>query len=381
MAKLVFSSKRQIDEWNPHIVRYIRDKAPEIHGTYYHLLKKMGDVPEDIKGKIRATLGNDKSDVLEANFETWIAKWNSAQIILNKAKKLGIYPLAYRLEPTVSEPVDIDPIEGSKFGGVPDFRQNYSFRFSKEKGHLEIISRLWPSCGGCGEYMRFLAGVDLSDWLLPIHYMTANSPDRKLHGLKINDPNIHYFQYSGLGLGKNLCADSWPLFKPFFQIFYCNKPHFDSPAFDSMLYIEHRNSECDEKLLDIEAYRKTISRFVKDNNIKSNIPIQTLEGLALRFDIDLQEGELIKKWMENAIEKHPEVFGNESPYQFFGRPYSQHEQKRYGCQNTSLGLHRMAPIVNWTDLDHDFSYQIYGCLICQYPERRQIHCKTDRSCT
>lgn len=365
--KFAFPHKKNVDEWNPHIVRYIRDKAPKlpiIHYAYYYLRNP-----------------NDKPGALEANLGEWLATWNSAQAILNGKKKLGVYPLAYRLEPTLSEPLDTDPIEGSKFGGVPDFRHEFEFQHPDGKEPLEVISSLWPRCGGCGKNMRFLAGVDLSDWLLPIHLMTANSPTHTCYNSKIRDSEIPLYQHSGLGFGKNLCADFWPLVKPFFQIFYCRDPHFDSPAFDSMLHIEHRHSEDDEKLLDIETYRKAISQFVADNKIESNIPLQTLDGLTLRFDIDIPGEEYIKDWMKRAEEKHPEVFGGTAPYQFFGHPYSQQTERRYGCQNAFLGLHRMAPIVNWTDKDHDFSYQIYGCLRCQGQESSQVYCKTDGSCT
>ena len=284
MTKLAFPSKRRIDEWNPHIVRHVRDKAPELSGTYYNLLKNLNDLPEEHRRELQALLGDDRTNVLEANFSGWLSKWNSAQTILNGKKELGIYPLAYRLEPTLSEPLETDPIAGSKFGGVPDFRHTYRFQHPDGKDPLEVISNLWPSCGGCGENMKFLAGVDLSDWLLPIHLMTANNPTQTSYGSKITDSDIHYYQHSGLGFGKNLCVDS-PIHKPFFQIFYCNEPHFDSPAFDSMLQIEHRYHGREEKLLDIETYRKSISKFVADNKIESNIPLQTLEGLALRFEI------------------------------------------------------------------------------------------------
>lgn len=375
-----FPHASNVDEWNPHIVRHVHDEIPELKGSHYDVLKSLKDLPEEHKGKLRAIMGNDNSTALEANLKQWLTTWNAAQSILNGERKLGVYPLAYRLETVLSESLEEDPIKGSKFGGVPDFRHTYKLQHADNKDPLEVIASLWPRCGGCGENMRFLAGVDLSDWLLPIHLMTANNPTRTSYGSEITNSDIHYYQHSGLGFGRNLCADS-PSHKPFFQIFYCNKPHFDSPAFDSRLQIEHRYSGRAEKLLDMETYRKAISQFVKENKIESNIPIQTLEGLKLRFDIDIPGEEFIEDWMEGVVEKHPEVFGNTAPYQFFGHPYSQQTERRYGCQNTFLGLHRMAPIINWTDQYHDLSYQIYGCLRCPGQESREIYCKTDRSCT
>lgn len=379
-----FPLQTQEDEWNPHIINHVHDKALDMEGTYYGFLKKKGNDPEGGKGELKLSdlVGDDKSGVLEANFEKGVTLWKSAQTILNETQMLGMFPLAYRLEPILSEPKDRDPIEGSKFGGVPDFRYGSGSSHPNEKKYLEAITRRWPRCGGCGEHMKFLAGVDLSEWLLPLHYMTANSPNHTSSGSKITDRNIHSYQHSGLGFGRDLCAPYWPLMKPFFQIFYCHEPHFDRPVFDSILLIEEKPSECDEELLPMGAYKKAISTFVKKNNIESNIPLQTLEGLALRFDIDIPGEEFIAEWMKDVVEKHPEIFGyKEAPYSFFGRPSSQQTEKRYGCQNTFLGLHRMAPIVNWTDQDRDFSYQIYGCFRCKGQESEQVYCKTDGSCT
>jgi len=365
--KLAFPFLEQVDEWNPHIVRYFRDEVPQ---SKKDLLSEKDDLEKR-----------------NANIKIWLDKWNSAQEILNKAKRKGIYPLAYRLEPKLSEIKRVDPVEGLKFGGIPDFRSDFSFKdgLSKGKTPKELIANFWPRCGGCMEYMRFLGGVDLTDWLIPIHMMTANNPTKTSYRSNIPEDEIPYYQHSGLGYGRDLgdIGFGFGLTRNFWNIFYCDSPHFESPAYDSRIIVESRFRDENKEVMDIKRYKKEIREFVKKHKIKSNIPIQKLEGLTLKFDIDVPGKEFPDAWMCEAAEEYPEIFGRDrdSDYQFFGKPRSQQTEKRYACQNSFLGLHRMAPIVNWTDCDHDFTYQIYGCLKCRGQESHDIYCKTDGSCT
>ena len=242
---------------------------------------------------------------------------------------------------------------------------------------MEVVSNLWPKCGGCNEHMNFLGGVDLSDWLIPIHVMTGGGMDS---GPKVTSLDLKSSQYSGVGFGRTICSDS-SAHRPFFQMFYCNEPHFDSPAFDSMIHAEQRYEGDKGKVMNVEEYRDVVSQFVKDNGIESNISIRSLEGVALKFDLDIPGEDYGEDWMYDVEEDHPEIFGREGDYQFFGKPESQQGNRRFACQNTYHGLHRMGPIVNWTDRDHDFTYQVDGCLKCLGQESNQVYCKTDGSCT
>ncbi|MFA6461649.1 MAG: hypothetical protein WCV90_05230 [Candidatus Woesearchaeota archaeon] len=372
MTKFAFPNKKVVDEWNPHLVRYVRESAPLF--TSHHA-------------------NEQEMALFSGHIQTWLSQWNSAQRVLNEVQSAGVYPLVYRLDPQLSVPLEIDPISGSKFGGVPDFRYEIKNWASSEGELQERISTLWPKCDECGEHMRFLAGADLSDWLLAIHVMTANEPTHTNYGRKITEADIHYYQHSGVGFGKNVCADIWPFISPFYQIFYCADHHDkDVPFSDARIQIERRYGKRyeeralgDKKLLDIEPYREVISQFLADHKIESDLPIQTIDRLSLKFDIDIP-GKRNIDWMGKVREAHPEIFGEErgvngktSPYQFFGHPYSQQDERRYACQSTFLGLHRMAPIVNWTDQNEDYSRQIYGCLRCHGDQ--EVYCKVDGSCT
>jgi len=252
---------------------------------------------------------------------------------------------------------------------------------------LEMISTLWPKCEACGDHMNFLASVDLSNWIIPIHYMTANNPTHTDIGTKLNKSNFKSYQHSGLGNSGETCMDTefGLSIRPIYNIFYCDKFHFDTPSFDSILYVEGRHRNSDDNILDVKTYTELISEFVKSNKIKSSVPIQNLEGLTLKFDLDIPGKEFVDDWIYDIMNKYPKIFGSNSSYQFFGRPKSQQTELRYACQNTYSGLegfHRMAPIVNWTDQSQDVTNQIYGCLRCKETEgRRTVHCKTDKSCT
>jgi len=439
--KLIYPYNRFLDEWNPHLVRYVRNEISSNEDNNSRLMSYCKIVGELQKAGISVNneavnnmLAKDPTRItVDKTYAEWFSKWNTAQSALRNASiyipemmknydqypkqtrldilsdwfkacdsqksneqtqslmrnvdiTAGIYPLAYRLDPILSEPLDSDPIVGSKFGGVPDFRREYQFKNKDETKLLDIIEKLWPKCGECGEHMNFLAGVDLSDWILPIHFLTANEPTHTDYNTKIENSQIHYYQHSGLGYGDKLGANFWPASRIFFNIFYCDTKHYGSHAHDAMILSEKRveNYEFpDNKILDLEKYKNIISEFVKSKNIKSSIPIQNVEGASLRFDIDAP-GDNAKDWMEDVTELFPEIFGKKSPYQFFGRPHSQQDEARYGCQNTSdginaLGLHRMAPIVNWTNENIDVSNQLYGCFKCVGNETNKIYCKNDRS--
>jgi hypothetical protein len=351
-----FKTKKQIDEWNPHIVRFPREKIPE---DKYPLL-----------------FGNDQSaQLLDSHFQEWMTKWNEAQRILNGKKKIGIYPLAYRLEPKLSEVLELDSLEDSKFGGIPDFRQEYGFKFPKNKTLNQLIKEKWPKCSCCYEPMNFLCGLDMNDWLLTIHNMTST-----------NSIGENKYQNSGLGFDKAVGINSWPSHSIKWNIFYCKEPHFDNPNSDAGIRINHifKSSNLEltskEKVWSQEEYAQAISKVTIANKITSNIPIQKITGYSLKFDVDIPGTEFYPDWITEETEKYPQIFGKKSKYQFFGQPHSQQMPKRYFCQNSYLGVHRMAPIVNWTDQDNDFSYQIYSCLRCGN-ESNYAWAKTDGSCT
>jgi len=415
------------DEWNPHLVRYIRKELPLMKP--YQRLKETSDrraasaIGETLKvlGKespsekdmemmvsyfqsrrepqnLLHKIMNEDIEKLNANLKTWQNKWTAAQKILNRIEDKGVYPLAYRLEPQLFEPSKNGAL-GSNFGGLPDFREDHNFLYRNhpqiKKTPEELIEEKWPRCGECGQYMAFLASVDTIDgWMLAIHKMTANKPTKGTYGEKL-DPksdNYQYYQSSGLGYGNDLCADSWPLFKPTFRIFYCADNHIHSPNSDARVYIQSRENPANRRLfggddpirnfMEREEYWAEMSEFVEKNKIFVEEYVTPIIGFDLKFDVDIpggdEEYELYEK-IDEATEKHPKIFGKESPYQFFGKPYSQQDETRPYCTNSFHGLHRMAPILNWTDNEHDFSRQIYGCLRCV--NEGVVYCKTDGSCT
>jgi hypothetical protein len=222
--------------------------------------------------------------------------------------------------------------------------------------------------------MEFLCGVDMAEWLTTIHLLTATTP-KDHQGMEISGDKVYWTRNSALGGDKALCLDSpWPYFKPFWNIFYCAENHPYNPNLDSLIFLDKRmnydyykahlkEESPTERLKRRKRYVTAVSKFMKENKIESRIPIQQVKGYNLRFDLDIPEEKRTPEWAENLTEQYPDIFGIEGHYQFFGRPHSQHDEARFACVN-GPNLHRMAPIINWTDDEEDVSYQIYACLGC-----------------
>ena len=108
------------------------------------------------------------------------------------------------------------------------------------------------------------------------------------------------------------------------------------------------------------------------------IPIQFVENWELRFDLDCpMRFSGYNPSIDNVYDLTVEhdLFVHKSPYQFFGRPDSQQQERRY-CDDMGL---RMSPIVSWSDSHHDMTRQIYGSP--WMTDHKDMHCRMDNSCT
>lgn len=368
--KSAFAFSKTEDGWNPHIVRVppVLDEDAKEKLESESFLKILAE-----KGDEKYVRRYAKFVLVEQHLKEFSAKWHEAQQILrNKGKRKGIFPLAYRLEPVLSDELTLDPVDGNKFGGIPDLRHGYGFIHKKEEGLDKLIARAWPKCSCCHEYMNYLCGLSLGEWTIPIHLLTRRKFPKE-------GGQYEASIRSGLGFDGSVGAEHIN-FNWFWNVFYCREPHFDNPNSDSVVLKSIKYEE--SKLFGAEEYKKAVDEFVSANKIESNIPIQTVKGFNLRFDVDIPGVSTYLSWLTDLREdqKHSEIFGRDGDYQFFGEPRSQQTEKRPFCSNSYFNQHRFAPIVNWTDQEKDFTYQIDGCLRCT-ENFAPVWCKTDGSCT
>lgn len=393
-----------VDVWNPHIVY-------ECNSEWQKYLKNMSFI---------GTL----NDVFVQNAKTFIQKHQEATQVIDALPgaeiyrtsiqekfgcKSGWFPLAYKLYPILSVPVedDKDDLALSKFGGVPDFTYFYDFvvpdeklaNKSKRQTCREALERSWPKCSFCRRCLKYLCQADLTDWLAPIQALTCHTP-KGWHTPISGVGNGHLYQHIS-------SSQYW------FYIFYCDCGNYDSPNQDAHVIIQVdqrdiwnrmtkgllKDLEPDCELSEPEKRNKCLwswdeymdetTKFMRENSIHPSepaseedpgaIPIQFIEGWDLRFDLDCpmrfdEYNEVIDGVYEGANEH--DLFAHESPYQFFGRPDSQQGGgQRYFDE---MGM-RMSPIVSWSDSRHDITRQIYGspCMT----DHQDVCCRMDNSCT
>lgn len=412
-------------EWNPHIINKINKKAVE------KLCKK------------EAQLRDSEKSIKEKTV-IFLQKYNEASNIIHSLPKTSFkvnqrIPLAYKLNPQLSDITDKDILALPKFGGIPDMTWWYSFviDYGKVEGKetqklYNNIEKEWPICGCCHKPMRFLGQIDITDWARVIHLLTYE--DRTTEEYQKNDR--HYYQISGLGSGNqngltNISHDLWWYF------FYCDCFNYGVEGYSAVILLKHKFQgfkggipnyisdmlkvkdlddktrkhfeevkkvydpvERDKCLWPKEEYRATVEEFMEKNNVhpemaKSDqgtgkIPLQFVKGFDLGFDLDFPgviHDDLYGAIYYGAKKQYQDIFGHRGTYQLFGRPSSQQEEPRYMCSYGydqgfhGYKLHRKAPLICWDDFECDMTRQMYGCLRCTDSECDTVWAKMDNSCT
>jgi hypothetical protein len=405
-------------EWNPHIINEINNGAVE----------KLCEEEQE-----KSTLFLNKYK--RAGELTAKAQDTLKSVPANRT------PLAYRLEPRLSDITDFnnDVLLSPKFGGIPDMTWWYSFVIDhgkmegKETQKLdENIKEHWPVCGCCHKPLWFLGQVNMTDWARVIHLLTYEDIAKE----EYQKNNRHFYQLSGLGsgdkVGLNLLShDLWWYF------FYCDCFNYNIESSSAVVLLRYKfkgfkdvpdflvkelekkdlsdkekiQLESLKKMLDpkekekclwpIEDYCKAVEKFMEENKIHpekikpddgtcGKIPLQFINGFDLRFDIDYPgviHEDLYETLYYGDNKPEKDIFGSSGPYSLFGRPHSQQEEPRYVCSygydNSFDGwkIHRMAPIICWNDSEHDMTRQMYGCFRCVDSQSNTVWAKMDHSCT
>ena len=304
-------------------------------------------------------------------------------------------PLAYNISP-VLKPATLPVGKGAKFGGIPSLQGLISFEAHRDRGPIiDHIAHAWPRCGCCHRHMRFICQLSFGPLAGVIHALT-------------HFPSTHGLEYalSGIGGGKlqpSYIVDRW------WYVFMCPQAgeHFHNPNFDAHILVDWRfrsmrdifasKSEDDtastkekaqrqyrqQVLAATKSFMGDIGELSLEDQDSAIIPLQRVVGCRLGFDLDLDLHGMdtwdLSEGAEGVVDAHPEVFGKRGDYVFFGKPRSQQTERRPYCQNSYLGPTRMSPILNFTDENHDFSYQLYGDTMSI--DHKDLYCKVDGSCT
>lgn len=361
-----------------------------------------------------------------------------------EAKKLAQkFPIAFRLEPVV-EIMKRDNIHVEKFGGIPNLQwffsviectpkkevDKYSDACGKNIKHKmkpnfptvdKFIDKKWPRCKCCNQPMKFIAQLELQDWLIAIHELTLITKTK-------------WSSYSGFGHTYPL-TNLYPFYINKYLFFFCDNGHWDEPNSDALCMIEHIRSrvpeEWDESLGPKDMYRfhkgmqeqndakiekgKTCGthdsppwtdkefivaarKFIRKHkllrgnrkyDISTPIVKRKVIGYNIRFDLEADHSKMKYDTPESALydklnyynEEYP-LFSSKGDFQLFGAPKSQQTEKRYMCQNSHPIVHRMNPLISWNDEEHDLTNQFYGCMKCLWFESNDIiFGKMDTSCT
>lgn len=327
-------------------------------------------------------------------------------------------PLAYALYPKLKR-MPVDDLAANKFGGIPDLRRTFwlqqsqrSHRQSQESGTLEryrerIILKRWPRCPCCNTPMKFVAQLDLSDWTLALHTLTARP-----------DPDYGVPQ-SGLGI-----AEQYYVHRTWWYIYMCTNSHFNTPDSDALLQIEREPVQLEEfegfgssrssqkPALCDEEYRSLMQRVLasticdtttvgtevlsecshrlSDPEDRMTIEPQQVTGFELRWHLETEQvmpgSDFSLSWeleekLEEVQEAHQELFLSAEPYQLFGKPRSQQQERRPWAQTgySTFGPgRRMSPLLAFNFDNADVTAQIYADMLSG---RNRFSCKTDMSCT
>ena len=416
--------RRVHDEFNPHIVWGINRDIPVNCGDVYDYdRKRKGEVTRD--ERIRA---------MAAEF---IAKYDQAHAIILKAAsdpdckfspeqaakecdlRKPFVPLAYRLNVLHGHevPLDQDDLSREKFGGLPDlynkvlriasdraaqwdmYVKSYDLKTAQRRlGSQErpkpltirrALEKAWPKCGCCNSYMRFVAQLNYSDWASAIHICT-----RKSH------PQWHGMM-SAFGFGQDheqALPNEWHMY------FYCPCNQWDNSNHDCAVVRTGANPSRDDDdedfndgkqekpkpLYSMRQYKRAVTAFMKRHGIHPDkestrddmagyIPLEFVEGYELGFDLDWVGFDM---WdMERALREEMPESKHRSRYTLFGEARSQQTPRRYMTFKGYETPMRMSPLLNWTDNEHDFTYQIYGDFRTAERFGPPLQGKIDGSCT
>jgi len=384
---------------------------------------------------------NDKSLIIKDKAALFLKRYNDARAFIysvtknSAARASADRDLAYRLEPQLSGITDFnkDILEAPKFGGIPDMTWWYSFCIDnaemgdgrKTQTLDDSIKNHWPVCGCCHKPMWFLGQLDITVWSQVIHLMTFE---------KLNKSEDLYSQMSGLGSGNQVGLDS-NVHDTWWFLFYCDCFNYGFQSSSAAVMLKNKfkgygrtlkeiekelSGDIDEKrkkyleiTRDMHAYDKeegclwpekeyckAVEKFMEENKIHpemidkttcenpGKIPLQFIKDYEIRFDLDYREwlgDDLYDKIYYGTKKQAKELFGNNGTYQLFGRPRSQQTEPRYMCsfgyEGSGWKIHRMAPIINWDDSEHDMTRQMYGCFRCKDNQCDTVWSRMDHSCT
>ena len=328
-----------------------------IHENYsrlekiYHIHSYVGEL---------GVLNTPNTLSLKQNADLIRFRYNQAIGLLPPNSKV-IDKLHYSL--TLNTSGEVPELSDAKFGGVPDLTNYYLFK--KDQFNTK---KIWPRCGCCHKYMRFIAQVDLYPWLLPIHALT---------GQYRNDgpSNDEYGVYSSVG-NFNMVQHPSIFQSHFLHIFMCpdsgqhwDNPNFDAAAICTKKYVDAVDAP--EFQIDYDAYYQSLpvkaTLFKPDKISKVDFKISA--------DCSYDDDDI-----EDIMDDNREIFNTyHDEFDMFGIPRSQQEPKRYNTTNSYIPQSQMTPLLAFNHPEDDFTYQIYADM--QGSNGYFIHCKVDGSCT
>lgn len=293
-----------------------------------------------------------ENKTLEDNFATVVKSVAEAKVLFKK-EKLGklIKYMVWALTPVFSnkKPERRD----SKVGGIPDLGR---YHIQGKTKNLNAIAKSWPKCGVCYQDMKFLAQVDLKDWLVPIHSLVANFEPR----YSKETPESIYAYESSIGGFRSVEHTTW-MDKVLWQFFSC--PHagmeFYNPNYNGRILIstKHDGKAATEPSL-LEKLNFKHPRMPRESFV-ANDHGKKIERLEFKIDIDsVGEDYSLLDRADKVMESRPDLFKMTSDMTFFGTARSQQEPKRYWMPLATVPT-RMTPIVSWNDSNRDMTYQMY----------------------
>lgn len=359
------------------------------------------------------------SDSLKAQLEERLAQFRAGY---EEARRIvGQKPrLIYRLD-LATKDLSGDDINASKIGGLPDlggtggidkYRIGSTSKFSFPTVD-QFVAKNWPHCPVCLRPMRFLAQINIWDWIIVIHQLTAQIDKGNIK------PSWNNW-YSGLGDGYSLFKYGVSdLVKKRLMIWHCASSC--SPGLHSRVQCQWSNdglAAIDEdkrtselgtsleiasaselpapgQIVDmfgraypwtINEYRLAVDRFVKsqtvlqihlrdrktrflraiDHNSKEDgdypiiIPPKLIADAKIGFDLADREA------------PDDPIFNPESDFILFGEGRSQQDPYSPFCPSSYYGPHRMAPVIAYDEPGRDLTHQLYSCITCGSDEYGEL---------
>jgi len=398
-----------VDEYNPHLVWQLNDQESiQIIDHNDWAAERWANLTGTPKPD---TVGSQATRFLPEFYDKY-ARSKAATDFFEFGEN-GFVPLAYRLDILTTD-VQKDIFNKDKLGGIPDLRRmlyghcnsaNFHYHWDLEH-HKENVARkypngeppiktlrqglnaIWPRCGCCRDYMRFIGQMDYSAWRHVIHVATR----RSMSGF--------YGEVSAFGSTQD---------RPFVDserqlFFYCPCNAFNNPNNDCVILREQDSAMDLHNACDIlegkreepvplctdAQYKRAVCAFMKrvgvhpsymDEEMASATSVRFITGFDLNFELDWPRSPGnydLHDCNEKIREAVPPQAGNYgSDFQLFGKAKSQQDPRRPMSFGGEQPL-RMSPILSWTD--DDFTYQMYGDFRIGN-RRKPLMCKYDGSCT